>query len=338
MKVRRLQTRFILAGCLLVMTTVVCGIWSAWTFVRLSTVVGDTLRESQKTTDLTAVLASTLEREDDALLLAVNGDVERARPELVAQRQRFDADYARLVGFLSEPEERDAAAALRRHVDAYRAAGDVLLTVVGQPDAGKYYHEHVNPALRQAVADCAKIRELNFASMQLAGVRARDEAKRATVLVASISAGALMISTLVAVLLARMVLRPVRELTTSVEALRLGDFERRVRVSTIHELGQLADGFNRMAETLAEFRRSNLGEVLRAKETLEATLAALPNGVIVIDPDSRIVAANALARSVLQATGTAHAEFVRDLPFPPMACGLFAPRCEASARSKRVRS
>ena len=148
MKVRRLQTRFILAGCLLVMTTVVFGIWSAWTFARLSTVVGDTLRESQKTTDLTAVLASTLEREDDALLLAVNGDVERARPELVAQRQRFDADYARLVGFLSEPEERDAAAALRRHVDAYRAAGDVLLMVVGQPDAGKYYHEHVNPALR----------------------------------------------------------------------------------------------------------------------------------------------------------------------------------------------
>jgi two-component system, NtrC family, sensor histidine kinase KinB len=332
MKVRRLQTRFILAGCLLVMTTVVCGIWSAWTFVRLSTVVGDTLRESQKTTDLTAVLASTLEREDDALLLAVNGDVERARPELVAQRERFDADYARLVGFLSEPEERDAATALQRHVGAYRSAGDVLLTVVGQPDAGKYYHEHVNPALRQAVADCAKIRELNLASMQLAGVPARDEVKRATVLVASISSGALMISTLVAVLLARMVLRPVRELTTSVEALRLGDFERRVRVSTIHELGQLADGFNRMAETLAEFRRSNLGEVLRAKETLEATLAALPNGVIVIDPDSRIVAANALARTVLQATGAAQAEFLRDLPFPPH--GLRALR--AALRGERT--
>jgi two-component system, NtrC family, sensor histidine kinase KinB len=138
MNVRRLQTRFILAGCLLVMTTVVCGIWSAWMFARLSRVVGDTLRESQKTTDLTAVLASTLEREDDALLLAVNGNVERATEELEAQRHRFDTGYAHLRGFLSEPEERDAASALQRHVDAYRAAGDVLLTVVGQPDSGKY--------------------------------------------------------------------------------------------------------------------------------------------------------------------------------------------------------
>src|SRR6266511_1642787 len=110
MKVRRLQTRFILAGCLFVMTTIVCGIWSAWTFARLTTVVGDTLRESQKITDLTAALASTLEREDDALLLAVNGDVQRADEELTAQRHRFDTGYAQLVGFLSEPEERDAAA------------------------------------------------------------------------------------------------------------------------------------------------------------------------------------------------------------------------------------
>src|SRR5882724_1957176 len=231
-----------LAGCLLVMTTVVCGTWSAWMFARLSTVVGEMLWESQKITDFTAVLASTLEREDDALLLAVNGNLERARQELEAQRHRFDTDYAHLIGFLSEPEERDAAAALRQHVDIYRSTGDLLLTVVEQPNAGKYDHEHVNPALRQAVADCAKIRELNFSSMQLAGVRVRDEAKRATVLVASISAGAFVLSTFVAILLARMVLRPIRELTTSVEALRPGNFERRARVSTVDELGQLAEG------------------------------------------------------------------------------------------------
>jgi NtrC-family two-component system sensor histidine kinase KinB len=316
MNIRRLQTRFILAGGLLVMTTVVCGIWSALTFARLSTVVGNTLRENQETVDLTAVLASALEREDDALLLAVNDDVERARRELVSQRQRFDESYSRLLGSLSDREEQDAAVALRRHVDAYRAAGDALLAAVKQPDAGTRYHEQVNPALRQAVGDCAKLRELNFRSMQLAGIRARDEAQRATVLVAAISAGALGLSTFVAVLLARTVLWPIRDLTTSVEALRLGDFERRVGVNSADELGQLADGFNRMAEALAEFRRSNLGEVLRANETLEATLAALPDAVIVVDPDGQVISMNSLARAVLQATGSERPERLEDLPFP----------------------
>ncbi len=322
MKLRRLQTRFLLAGCLLVMTTVACGIWSAVMFTRLSTVVGKTLRESQETTDLTAMLASILEREDDALLVSVNGESERARQDLLSQQQQFDSAYARLLKLLQDPEEYAVASMLQQHVEAYRAVGSTLLAMAGHAEAGKYYHEQVNPVLRQTVGDCAKIRELNFRSMQLAGIRARDEAQRATVFVGGISVGAPLISTIVAVLLARTVLRPIHELSTSVEALRLGDFDRRVPVTSPDELGQLAGGFNRMAEALAEFRRSNLGEVLRAKETLEATLATLPDAVIVIDPVGQIVTTNALARALLQATGAEHAQRVGDLPFP-------APRLQA---------
>src|SRR5262249_50470234 len=131
MRVRRLQTRFILAGALLVTTTVVCGIWSALTFAHLSTGVGPTVREYEGTIDLTAVLAGALEREDDALLLAVNGDAARARQDLVSQRQRFDEFYRRLLESLRDREEQAAALALRQHVDAYRAAGDALLVTVG---------------------------------------------------------------------------------------------------------------------------------------------------------------------------------------------------------------
>src|SRR4029450_7853480 len=154
MKIRRLQTRFLLAGCLLVMTTVACGIWSAVMFARLSTVVGKTLRESQETTHLTAMLASILEREDDVLLLAVNGEIERARHELVSQQQQFDSAYARLLRLVQDPEEAPLASVLQQHVEAYRTAGNALLAMAGQSEAGKYYHEQVNPVLRQAVGDC----------------------------------------------------------------------------------------------------------------------------------------------------------------------------------------
>ena len=50
MRTRHLQTRFILAGVALVMMTIVSGLWSAWTFARLSTVAGRTIRSSQRTT------------------------------------------------------------------------------------------------------------------------------------------------------------------------------------------------------------------------------------------------------------------------------------------------
>ena len=316
MKVRHLQNRFILAGVLLVTTTIVSGIWSAWTFARLTAVAGRTLEVSQQTIDFTAALSDALEREDDALLLAVTGEREQAQAKLVAERRRFTESYAHLLTTLDDPAEKDAAAALQTHATQYRAAGDAFLSMAGQRDAMTVYYRRVNPALRQAVGDCARIRESNFRSMQAVAIVARDEAHRATILVAFISAVALVISTIVALALARSILHPIQELTNSVEALREGDFERRVPEVSRDELGSLAVGFNRMAEAIAEFRRSNLSEVLRAKETLEATIATLPDAVLVIDPEGRLVTLNPLARSVLQATGAPQASSIEELPFP----------------------
>jgi len=316
MKIQHLQTRFILAGVLLVTTTILSGLWSAWTFARLTAVAGKTLQVSQRTIDLTAVLSDALEREDDALLLAVSGNREQAKGKLQAERQRFAQSYSSLLRTLDQPKEQRAASALQQHASEYGAAGDVLLSMAGDRDAMAVYYQRVNPALRKAVADCASIRESNFQSMQLAATVARDEARRATIMVAAISAVALVISALVALALARSVLLPIQELGSSVEALRAGDFDRRARVSAIDELGALAAGFNRMAEALAEFRRFNLGEVLRAKETLESTLRALPDAVLVIDPEGTIVASNPLARSVLKATGVENAQRIAELPLP----------------------
>jgi NtrC-family two-component system sensor histidine kinase KinB len=206
MRTRSLRTRFILAGCLLVAATVASGAWSVFTFARLSAVAGDALRESQDTIDLSATLASTLEREDDALLLALAGEARPAEEELQAQRRRFEGAYTRLLAVLTAADEQEAARDLRRQVDAYREAADAFLASVGRPEAPKTYHRRVNPALRKAVADCGRIRELNFRSMQEAGVRARDEARRSTGIVALISLAALAASTLVAVRLARAVI------------------------------------------------------------------------------------------------------------------------------------
>jgi NtrC-family two-component system sensor histidine kinase KinB len=316
MKFRRLETRFLFASCLLVAATVACGIWSALTFARLSHVVGDSLRESQATIDLAAKVASALEREDDALLLALAGDRARAREELGLQRRAFDEAYRHLSEILRQPEEREVASALRDHVSAYHVAGDALVNDADEPEARERYHRYVNPLLRSSVADCAQLRELNFRAMQTAGVQARDVASRSTRIVAIVSAVALAVSIVVSLHLARAVARPIRELTSSVDALREGDFERRVDVNTADEIGRLGDGFNRMARALLEFRRSNLGEVLRAKGTLETILAALPDAVMVVGADEQVEAINPAAADLLRMRGAEGARALVDLGLP----------------------
>jgi NtrC-family two-component system sensor histidine kinase KinB len=337
MRATRLQTRFILAGALLVLTTVGSSLWSAWTFARLSSVVENSLQDSQKPIDFSAALAGSLEREDDALLVAVGGNLDLAWNQLARERQRGKEQYEQLSSVIKDDEvrERSLLRQLRREMDAYRNAGSDLMAVAGQPAALQRYHERVNPLLRQAVATCAKIREANFQEMQQAGIRARDEASQATWVVISVSVVAVLLASIVAVWLARSILLPVRALTASVEALRQGDFDRRIQTASSDELGQLAAGFNRVAESLSEYRRSSLGELLAAKTTLEATLNALPDAVFVIAPDGTLVAVNPPGTAVLDAKRAAGATRLQELPLLPEHCeavnsALVGRRCNGS--------
>jgi two-component system, NtrC family, sensor histidine kinase KinB len=319
MRVRHLQTRFIVAGCLLALISGGCGLWSAWTLARLSRVVDQTLQDSQATVDLAAALAHSLEREDDALLLAVSGDAEGGNRALIEERRRGDDGYQRLQSRLvgDDDDGTSILADLGRKMSEYRTAGSALMERAGRPDPLKRYHEQVNPLLRRAVRVCGAIRERNFASMRHTGIRARDEARAALRIVIAASLAAFAMATTVAVWLARSVLGPVRSLSSSIEALRNGDFEQRMPLTSDDELGRLAAGFNRMAETLAEYRRSSLGELIAAKTTLESTLNALPDAVFVIAPDGSFAALNPPARAILEAKRVGDSRRIHDLPLAP---------------------
>ena len=110
---------------------------------------------------------------------------------------------------------------------------------------------------------------------------------------------ALGIAVAVAWHLTRTVVGPVRRLTHGANAIRQGDFSERIDVASRDELGDLAAAFNEMAVDLAEFRRTNIGEVVRAKNTLEATLEALPDAVVLLDATGQIQSMNRAAVNVL---------------------------------------
>ena len=187
MSPRSLRMRFLLAGVVLVAVTATGGAWCVVTFTRLSAVIGETLRDNQNKIDLTAALASGLEREDDALLLALTGNASKARGEREEESRRFQANLARLQTVLTADEEQHVIEDLRRHVDVYCRAGDALLNAREPGRARETYHARVNPALREAVADCGRLRELSFRAMREAGREADKQARRASEILAGLA-------------------------------------------------------------------------------------------------------------------------------------------------------
>ncbi|MBN2299117.1 MAG: HAMP domain-containing protein, partial [Deltaproteobacteria bacterium] len=96
----------------------------------------------------------------------------------------------------------------------------------------------------------------------------------------------LVLAALVSFLLSRHLLRPVEQLTRGANALASRKFDTRIEVSSGDELGQLADDFNKMAQTLEKYehlRRQWLSDISHELRTpisiLQGEIEAILDGV-----------------------------------------------------------
>ncbi|MDQ2924517.1 MAG: ATP-binding protein [Acidobacteriota bacterium] len=111
----------------------------------------------------------------------------------------------------------------------------------------------------------------------------------------------------------KQVTRPVESLADAMEAIAAGDYARRVGQSATEELGELVDSFNAMASdlessrALAEQSTAQLSEAniaLQARRTeLETIIETIPNGVVTLSADERIVVANRAFSELLDPGG-----------------------------------
>jgi signal transduction histidine kinase len=308
----RLRLRFVVAAGLLVCTTVTASVWTFFALTRLSGIVTDTVQQSESVTAVTSRLSGALEREDDAVLLVLAGD-DRGSQVLVRERAVVDRAVSDLLDVLGPADERELADPLRAELRSYRRASDAVVSGAPERDALLHYHQTANPVLRRVVALVTTIRDRHFALARQAVAGGRDEASAARRAVLLITLAALAIAVIVAWHLTRTVVGPLRRLTLGANAIRGGNFSERIDVSSHDELRELAGAFNQMAEDLAEFRRTNVGEVVKAKNTLEATLEALPDAVVLVDADGRIQSMNRAAVTAFAAAGVHDPRCLDDL-------------------------
>src|SRR6185295_832284 len=170
-----------------------------WTLARLSVVgdvVGAIVRDTDAITTATARLSSALEREDDALLLAL-ADAARARDALPLDRKRTNQAFDGLASLLHTADERHAIGELRRELGEYRKSADRIADLSGEPDALLRYHRDANPLLRRTLLGIGRIRDQAFSRTQIAAAAARDAVGHAHQVVLLIAIAAFVVSVLV---------------------------------------------------------------------------------------------------------------------------------------------
>jgi two-component system, NtrC family, sensor histidine kinase KinB len=331
-KALSLGTRFVVGGAFLAVISGTTSLYSAWAFSRVRDVVDRTVQDGEQATAVTGALINALEREDDALLQTAL-DKNRGRLALENARHSVSEAFKGFQGLLALSDRADMASHLKTDIAGYHDAGDKLLAARRPEDARAIYEVEVNPLLRRAVGTVAGVREAYFRSTENVATWARDWARSSTQLLLGVSLAALLLSIIVAIYLARVVITPIRQLTDAVEAMRRGEFDFKVWIDHHDEIGRLAQGFNLMADDLATFRRANIGEVMRAKETLQAALAALPDAVIVVEAGGAISSANPRATEIIDGVATTKTRF-QDLLLPSATKAAI----EASLRGETART
>jgi NtrC-family two-component system sensor histidine kinase KinB len=138
-------------------------------------------------------MKESLERQDSAALFTLLGEYERARTQLHAHRQRFDAAFVRAANNITEPGESEVIEAIRPERDAYYALFNTFLAEEGRlsGDAGvditapaatarrnSAYFTRLAPAFNRLRAHCDRLLHLNQGAMLAKAEAAAGVAQR----------------------------------------------------------------------------------------------------------------------------------------------------------------
>ncbi len=110
--------------------------------------------------------------------------------------------------------------------------------------------------------------------------------------------GALAIAALLVILaaavIARMITRPVRQLTRAAEAIAAGKLDQQIRTRTNDEIGRLGRAFNEMSLSV----KNSMAVVADERSRLDSILCSLTDGVVMTDSEGNVVLANPAAEKL----------------------------------------
>ena len=109
---------------------------------------------------------------------------------------------------------------------------------------------------------------------------------------------AVLLSGLIAWMLASSLLVPIKALTASATALGEGNLDIHVPEFSRDELGSLARSFNTMAARLRAYRDATVARVLRTQRTMEATLTSAPDPLFVVSKSGAVEVRNPAAEEL----------------------------------------
>jgi len=289
----RLRTKLLIGYAAFTAALVVLGAWSARALSQMSAVSGRIISENYDSVVAAQDMKESLERQDSAALFDLLGQQDRARTQVREHRARFDGALAKAAANITETAEPQAIESIRRGRDEYYRRFDAFTAASG--NRASLYFESLDPQFNQVRSACDALLHLNQEAMRRKADAASGIARRWFFVTLAMALTLMVAGVVIELSLSKAIVGPVTALTAATVRLASGELDIAVPIGSGDELGTLAAGFNRMAERIRELRRSDMGKLLVAQQTTEATIDSLFDPVIVADATGRVTRVNPAA-------------------------------------------
>lgn len=292
--IRTIRAKIIFTFAGIVVLNLGAGFWSIYNFYKLGTTVATIVRENYNSVIAAENMVKSLERQDNALILAGEGE-EASVAYFSENKELFLYWFGRAVRSLALPGQEPILDSIQAVYQRYALAGDHMLAMISQGalrDAQRFYDREVrreSDALRNLFF---QLFELNQVSMYSAEARTHSFANQSAfgTLIASIVTLAL--SILGTAWLTRYVITPAEQLTDTVRQIGKGKLDLKIDVLSNDEIGQLSREFNKMTERLHRFEQMNIEQILSEKRKSEAIVESITDGLVVTDRRGAVVHIN----------------------------------------------
>jgi methyl-accepting chemotaxis protein len=275
-----LRSKLLVAQLPLAVSVLVVGVASRNTVTRLDANSQNILKDNY----LSVLAAQRMRDSADALeraALAHTRDREVTKAELARLRTTFERELNFQEGNITEVGEREMTERLRRSWTQFRSNFDRLLASTPATSEATYFDSLVPSLLALEVATNDVVM-VNQDAMVRKSDRARKSAERMSGIMVGVTLASFLLGILASMYMTNRLTRPLSVLATAVRRLGQGDLAARARLPGRDEIAQVAAEFNTMAEHLAEYRSSSLGELLQAQQASQSAIDSLPDPIIVL--------------------------------------------------------
>lgn len=294
---RKIQLGFLVIAGLLLVT----GSWAIENFIRLNRAIEDIMVSSYRSVVASQNMIEALEKQNNAAaLLLLEGDSRRME-SLFASQQEFSKWHTVAEGNITYSGEADSLKRISTQYQRFFKEMTALSqkVIADRPiEARQLYLQAVLPRFYQVKRECFKLLAINQSHMVKADDRAKIDARKAVFSTSTVSLLALLLAVVFGSKISAIIIDPTLKLTQSAKRIGEGHLEETIEVRTGDEIGRLAEEFNRMVKRLQEYEKSNIDNLIAERRRADAVVRSIPDPLIVVDADHRIIKLNSAAERV----------------------------------------